>query len=357
LILEPSSKFAVIAVHNARVDLPPSLVLQDGTKVLSSSPFPLDATWKDWLGTMQSHNLEACNLFLLRTATSGWAHGQLAIFGGDVDAKLQADVGGIFAFLRIVGSIEYTDAFMLAGHVEDGSPSCRHFAKTVRFNTTGGCLPWVIREADLRTAVELHRTYSVLRGRLAKSERFSRGCHALKVALEQDYASDRLHGFVRALEALILPEAGKTEKQFVSRCRLFAGPKAEEASIRGTLQEAYRMRCDIEHMHDWDRSLQMNPAAEHEHIARWRTRQMEALACSAYRKILSDPNLQLHFRSDATIEAFWKKPDAEIRSTFGNACNISQLKIVKKYSSNWRADPSEWPPEVFENLQPRAKSA
>jgi hypothetical protein len=344
-------------VHNARVDLPPSLTLPDGTRVLSSSPFPLDATWRDWLGTMQSYNIGACNLFLLRTATSGWGDGQLHISGEDVDAKLQADVGGIFAFLRILGSIEYTDAFMLAGYVEDGTPSCRHFAKTVRFNTTGGCLPWVIREADLRTAAELHRTYSVLRAKFPKTWRFSRGCHALKVAFEQGYASDRLHGFVRALEALILPEPGKTEKQFVTRCRLFAGPKAEEASIRATLQETYRMRCDVEHMHDWDRSLQMYPGAEREHIARWRTRQMEALASSAYRKILSDLNLQPHFQSDATIEAFWKKPDAEIRSAFGNACNISQLKIVKKYSSNWRADPSEWPPEMFENLRPRAKSA
>jgi len=357
LTLEPNCKFAVIAANNARVDIPSALTLQDGTRVLSSSPFPLDATWRDWLGTMQSYNLQACNLFLLRTATSGWPDGQLSIFGGDVDTKLQSDVGGIFAFLRIVGSIEYSDAFLLAGHAEDGAPSCRHFATTMRFNTTGGCLPWVIREADLRTAVQLHRSYSALLGKFPEKWRFSRGCRALKVALEQDYASDRLHGFVRSLEALILPAQGKTERQFVSRCSLFAGPKAEEANIRALLQETYRMRCDIEHVHHWDRSLQAYPTAEREDVARWRTRQMEELACTVYRKVISDPVLQLHFYTDTAIESFWKKPEDEIRAAFGNTCNVLQMKIVKKYSANWRAHPSEWPTEIFENLRPRAKSA
>ena len=109
--LEPNCKFAVLAVHNVRADVPQIITLQDGTKALTAIPFPLDDHWRLWLGAMQSSNLEACNLFLVRTAVSGWSKGELPVFGGDLDAKLMGDVGGIFAFLRIVGGIEYTNAF------------------------------------------------------------------------------------------------------------------------------------------------------------------------------------------------------------------------------------------------------
>jgi hypothetical protein len=356
-IFESNCKFAVLAIHNVRADVKDNLTLNDSTKVLNTFPFVLDDNWKNWLGTIQFNNLQSGNLFLVCTATEGWPEGHLAISGGAIDEKLQLELGGVFAMLRLLGTTEYENAFMLSGYIESGKPTCRHFATTETFKITGGCLPWVIREQELRTALQLHRSYSALSEKFPERWRFGRGCHALKSALEQDYASYRLHGFIRALEALILPKTGKTEKQFVSRCCLFAGPKAAEVSIRATLQETYRMRCDIEHMHDWDRSLQLYPVAERENIARWRTRQMEELACSVYRKILSDPNLQPHFHSDATIEAFWEKPDDEIRAAFGDACDISRLKIVRKYTSNWRVDPSEWPPEMFENLRSRAKSA
>ena len=353
-------KYAILAVHNVRVDIPPDLILQDGTKVvLESFPFALDDHWKDWLGTIQFNNLQACNLALVRTATEGWQEGGLQVSGDAVSQKLQREVGGLFAMLRVLGTIEYENAFMLAGYVQDGKPTCKHFAETERFNITRGCLPWLIREEDLRTAVQLYMAYSVLQQKFLNTERwrFGRGCNCLKTGLEQHYASDRLHGFVRALEALVLPEPGKTEKQFVSRCTLFAGPKLAEANIRPMLQEAYRMRCDIEHIHDWDRSLQTYPGEDREDIALWRTRQMELLACAVYRKILLDPSLEQHFYSDATLGAFWQRTEDEIRAAFGDTCDITRLRAIKKYDLSGRALASEWPSGWSENLRRQAKSA
>jgi len=354
--LEPNCKFAVLALHNVRVDTPPFVILPDGTRVLKDFPFLLDDYWKDWLGTIQFKRLEACNLFLVRTATNGWQEGHLEVSGGEIDQKLQHDVGSLFAMLRLLGTIEYESAFMLAGYVQNARPTCRHFATTERFDITRGCLPWVIREKDLCAAVKLYRSYAVLLAKFPERWRLGRGCHTLKVALEQYYASDRLHGFVRALEALILPDPGATEKQFVSRCVLFAGPKSADADIRAALREAYKMRCDVEHVHDWDRSLQAHPLAERENVALWRTRQMEELACSAYRRILSDADIQPHFYNDVTIKDFWNKPDDEVRAIFDQACDISRLKIVNKYNSG-RAHPSEWPSELFDDLRPKAKAA
>jgi hypothetical protein len=356
--LEPNCKFAILAIHSVRADVPPDLVLPDKTRVFDSFPFTLEDHWESWLGTIQFKELKDCNLSLVRTATEGWPDGQLSTYGGAVDMGLLSYIDSIFAMVRLLGTIEYRNAFVIAGHVENELPICRHFGKCEKFRITRGCLPWAIREEDLRTAVTLQKAYNLLKDTShPQRHRYSRGFYALCAAFKQFFASDRLHGFVRALEALILPEKGNTEKQFVSRCALFAGPESKKDKIRGVLQQVYKMRCDIEHVHDWDRSLPTYPSPERENVALWRTRQMEELASAAYRKILSDVALQPNFYSDASIEAFWKRPEDEIRVAFGSICDISQLKIIKKYRTDWRADPSEWPPEMFENLRRKAKSA
>ena len=259
--------------------------------------------------------------------------------------------------LRLLGTIEYESAFALSGYVEDGHSVCRRFAQTERFNITRGCLPWLIKEEDLETATKLRREYSKLLTKFPQRWRFGRGCHALKVAFEQYYASDRLHGLVRSLEALILPEIGSTEKQFVTRCSMFAGPKSSEGKIRSVLQEVYKMRCDIEHIHDWDRSLQNYPIDDRENIALWRTRQMEELTSSVYKRILLDNSLQKHFFTDSDTLTFWKQPEDVIRQAFGEVCDIAKSKIINKFDVVGRADASLWPREVLKSLSRDARSA
>jgi len=350
-IFPENCKFAALAVQNVRTDVRSELTIRPGTIAVTKLPFPLENHWRLWLGAMQSSNLENCNLFLVSVATSGWPEGQLAVFGGHVDSELMDSLGGLFAFLRVVGAIEYTDAFMVAGHVEDGRQDIRHFARTERFNITRGTLPWVVRGPDLQAAAQLSESYrSLLKRFRGQRWRFARGCRALKTSMEQYYASDRLHGFVRALEALIVPEKGGTEKQFISRCALFAGPLTAEAKVRSVLQEVYRMRCDVEHVHDWDRSLTTYSVDEREHIAYLRTRQMEDLACAVYRRIISDLRLQSNFYDDLSIRSFWQRPDLDIRAAFGDVCDITRSRLFTKYDYYGRVHPSEWPKEVFESL-------
>jgi len=58
---------------------------------------------------------------------------------------------------------------------------------------------------------------------------------------------ERLHQFSRCIEGLILPNVGKTEKQFVSRTELFVGP-----SHHDIMRTLYQMRSKVEHMHEYD---------------------------------------------------------------------------------------------------------
>jgi hypothetical protein len=106
------------------------------------------------------------------------------------------------------------------------------------------------------------------------------------------------------------------------------------------------MRSDVEHLHEWDKSLSSSYAGvERQDIALLRTRQMEMLACWAYRQIFSNSALQKHFGSDSDITSFWELPETEILKAFGATCDITQLGKVssEKCNSIGRAHPSEWP--------------
>jgi hypothetical protein len=176
----------------------------------------------------------------------------------------------------------------------------------------------------------LHRAFEDLKTRLPEDERvrFWRGFRALFYGLKAFYASDRLHGFVRSLEALILPEKSKTEKQFRDRCAIMAAPDTEEAKARQMLGEAYKLRSDVEHVNEWDKSLVGLPdASAREQRALWRTRQIEALASAAYRRILLDRNAQRHFVSDVDIRALWDPSNVtNARAAIGNVCDITAVK-------------------------------
>lgn len=335
----PDCKFGILAVAG-RVHLPPELTLSNGIRIFSKMPFTMEDHWKIWLGTLRFNEVQDCSLFLVRTEMSSSSEG-IWIFD-DVNERLLREVGGLFTMVRLVGPIEYSKAFLLSGHIEHGEPTVRRFTEAQKYHNTRGCKPWSITEPALTMAVQLYEAKERLfpPPNDMQRSRFGRGLYAMKKAFEAFYASDRLQGFVRAMEALILPEIGKTEKQFVGRCSLLAAPKPKQSIAEATLREVYRMRSDIEHMHELDRTVKtLYPADELEDVGLWRTRQMEDLACAAYRKIFLDPALQACFSDDFAIEAFWKKSPAEIRAAFGPICDITELKIVRKYDGFGRAVP------------------
>ena len=337
-------KFAFLGLTNARVDIPNTgITLPDGTHVFTQLPIELDSQWQSWLG-IQASQISSSNLVLVRTATVGFPPEHLPI-SDNTNLDLAKQIENILTMLRLLGTIEYESAFLIIGHVQQGRAVCQNLSKFERFEITRGCLPWIIREEHLVEAATLAQAKASLLANSgdARNVRLFRGWWALTTALQQFYASDRIHGFVRVLEALIYPEVGKTEKQFIHRCSLFAASSAAKNKAREALEEAYKMRCDVEHVHQWDRSLATYPSAEREDIAYWRTRQMESLACLAYAKILADNGLHQHFQTDAALEQFWRKPEHEIRLALGTVCDITKLNLVRHYDTWGRAVFSEWP--------------
>ena len=167
----------------------------------------------------------------------------------------------------------------------------------------------------------------------AEFRRVIRGLNALLGGLKQT-GQDRLHQFVRSLEALIFPDVGDTKRQFTHRCQTVA--RAGE-NTRSLLQEAFDMRSDTEHLHEWDEAVRNYPADQRQDVCWHRTRQIEQLACDAYSRLLREAALRQRFRTDTAIAAFWKLRDNERGSIWGKPLDLAQEPFVQHYDQWGRA--------------------
>lgn len=343
-VLPDDRKFAIIAIKNIATDIEESFISRiDSTIVSPTLPFQMEEHWRDWLGKIQSDNLEGCNLFIERFSTTSWAANQLEVLD-QINESLKHEVHELFSLLHLLGTWEYerSHVYLLTGYIRDGIAGVRQFSRLDRFCVTRGYKRVEITKQTIVEALEMHRAMMNLRIRVYDDDkvRFWRGFRALMDALKKSNSSDRLHGFVRSLEALILPEKSNTEKQFIARCGIMSAPEAQESKAQQVLGETYRLRSDVEHVNEWDKSLaKANISVDaREDRALWRARQVEALACAAYRRILLDENLHKHFMADDDIRAFWDPNNTtNARREMGNLCDITTIPLVTGYHWSGRA--------------------
>ncbi len=223
---------------------------------------------------------------------------------------------------------EHNAANLAIGSVDSGTRYIRRLSAIEKIHNTKGYTRIPVTLERLEHANHLASVFRSLKPSATNFGRFSRGLHYLRKGLREQSGQDRLHQFVRALEALILPDQGATKRQFVHRCQQFA--QRNSAAVTA-LEQSYDMRCDAEHVHDWDRSLQNLGSEKPEDVASWRVRQMEALASFAYDRILSTPALLQHFKDDVSLAAFWKLPNQLRTALWGTRLDISAIPIVRGY--------------------------
>jgi hypothetical protein len=351
-LFQAECKFAILALSNVKADFPDGLKLPDGVTALQKFPIELDPNWRNWLGLDMPRIVNA-NLVLVCTADEFTP--EILTISDKTNEALANRLVEVFVMLRLLGTIEYESAFFLTGFSRNRTAACQSYSKLASFHQTRGCLPWMFTPKDLEAATQLAVAKESFLSKFPDRHkvRIFRGWVSLSAGLQQYYASDRIHAFVRALEALVYPKIGRTARQFTDRCSILAAPNERRATTWDVIREAYAMRCDVEHVNDWDLSLAEYEVEERENIAYWRTRQMETLACLSYARIFGDAELQRTFSTDQDIAAFWRMPEREIRKQFGDSIDITALQNVTKYDATGRARVSEWPSGWMEKLNNR----
>lgn len=134
-------------------------------------------------------------------------------------------------------------------------------------------------------------------------------------AIKQGAVHERLHQFVRAIEAVIRPRQGDGTRNFKFRCQFFAGRKPADAEL---LEEIYELRCAVEHLNPMSDKLSTYPLGEHDNLKRLRAYQAELLAGFVYRKILTNPDILPTFRDEQTIADLWIRPAGELIDFWGD---------------------------------------
>lgn len=143
--------------------------------------------------------------------------------------------------------------------------------------------------------------------------RIRRGLQAFFHGLQEELTGDRLHQFVRSLEAVINPKIGNTTRQFVQRLQVFteSGPDVDRA-----LKECYEIRCKVEHLQNPASVLQHVPSQRRNAYIYLHTRRIETLCRHVYGRIASSPKHLALFEDD-TINEFWSRNEKEQRSLWG----------------------------------------
>jgi hypothetical protein len=264
------NKFAMVAVTTE--PRPPEVLLplwfDGGLWAVSRPPLALDATWKRWLG-LRAEELDKSNLFLIATSPSGTPE-----ILDDEHERLERVAR--FAFLALAIQGLYIER---PGLILQGSRLANPFGLQVR--SVHDTMPVFRLEGSERMPLTMQRL--VAAGRMAwhmreiasrkQVPRLWKGVRSLTFGIQSRAGEDRLHAFVRALEAVIKPPQGRSERIFVHRCQTFTGRQDQN---RGLLRELYRLRSAAEHLHDMS-SVLTGHEFDRERIALQRTEQAEVI--------------------------------------------------------------------------------
>ena len=322
------SKFALMTV-NVYTDLSTSVFqLCDGTWIMPGMPVP-DIGWEKQLGSIRMERLGRANLVLFVEETSDNPE-----ILDDVHQRLSGDLCLLFSMLHLRVGIDMKNADLLCGSSVNGVQEIWQVSQMPDFYQSQEYMPAPITQAWLEDGLVLRAGFAETDADKTQFRRIIRGLITLFKGLKEKSGQDRLHQFVRSLEALTYPEKSKTTKQFADRCQTFARSCGD---TRALLLEAYSMRSDTEHLHAWDKSVQRFPADQRENVCWQRTRQIEHLACDAYSRLLRDPALRKHFRTEDTIAAFWELPDGQRLGLWGTPLDIAQEPFVQEYDQWGRA--------------------
>jgi len=316
--VKPSEKFACFAFENIAVDnsLSAPLELGEGLWVLPHSPIRLDAQWQKCVGSIKSEKIGKSNLFLIAVKDS-----QTPEILDHENQWLQRRTNVLFYGLLLQGVPDHLEGWIFTGARIAGEISIRSMGDLSNYYHSHPKARVIIRAGTCIAAKLFADGYGKIE-ESADYARVKRGMRAVVRGLKEPSVDDRIHEYVRALEALIKPKIGATTKQFVHRCQTFALAGQDAREI---LEECYLIRNAVEHMHSSDETLSSYPKARREAVAFRRLRQIEGLAFAVYLKLATSATHAALFKTDSDIEAFWLKKDHERCGLWGSTVDLAKI--------------------------------
>ena len=289
--------------------------------LLLFEPFPLDDTWRGWLGSLRAESLERTNLTLFAHAPSAAPR----ILDSE-NESLQQSVLRLCYALFSMDVFHHDGGQIMSGSNVDGTVSIRQVAKLDSLYRPNGVRIARLDRTSLLTAALVADGMEVVNFGRGRHERLRSGFHAWLRGITEYYGDERLHQFIRAVEAVVKPPKGKSTRLFAHRCQLFAGNSVQAVSV---LRELYELRNTAEHHNPLATVLPRCAGAALERMTLRRAYQAQVMASDVYRRIFQDARLQQHFSTDANIDAFWNMPLPQQVQAWGTALDLEAIATAR----------------------------
>jgi hypothetical protein len=315
--LAVGEKFAALILNRARLRgaIQPMHLGKDDW-LLPSPPIALQEHWLRWVGEVRSRAIEESNFWLVSKIPSS------APSERNAETKaIWERVHALAGALVLTGPLWFQDGFVVAGANVGGTVEVHQFADmSPRYRVSNGERNvWMI---PTRVPL-LARIVAGLDEVLPREDlkRVTRGINTFLRGLQRGYADARLHQFVRSLEGVIKPEIGASRRQFVHRGQTFTGARPDLETILG---ECFDIRSQVEHLHDPEEVLAYLPEDQGRERLLLHVRRMETLCRNVYTQLCVSSTHRDLFRDDI-IDGFWKRPDHERTTLWGQPLDIAQI--------------------------------
>jgi hypothetical protein len=309
-------KFACIAVQGASVNLPEGpLRITEDISIHLRPPFSVDSWWKDLLGSDREKRLSKSNFLILVTRPS-IVPGVL----NQENEELKNIALYILYSVILQGLPDNDGGLLLTGAKDKDEVKVRQVARIIDIICSDWLRSYMIEDRNIRNALPSAYNFAYIYERTDIYRRIKRGIHAWIRAISEKLLEERLHQSVRLLDAIIKLKRTEGLKSFAKRCCWLTGISEGTA-----FEQIYELRSGAEHMNDYESYLDGVPTMDRSKTACFRSTQAELLASAALERIISRKSLLAHFESEDSIETFWKMPDNERSSIWGDPINLDFL--------------------------------
>ncbi len=284
------------------------VIVSNPVSVHRAVPVQLDNTWLDWLGSVLVGQLQQCQFAVLSTQP------YTARNQGRAEEE-RRDILYKFHYGLLLQGMAYSHGGLV---ITGATPNGQLAVESVSIPPPHPFLDYrragQISRAIIDRASALVPIIRGMYGRPHRYIRLRRGLVAWLQGIHSLSADDRLHNFIRAIEAITKPDRYRITRTFVDRAQLFIGPGARKESL---LFQLYNLRSCIEHVKTWRKELRVPRPLLRNQAFGLRAFQAEVIASSIYIRIFERPDLMLALATEAQFNRFWKRPSSERELLWG----------------------------------------
>lgn len=318
-MLDNNDKYAAIALSETgcSIEIDQPIILPDGFVVSSKIPFEITPWWKEQLGEIQCRELEKAELFFITHAK-----GNSVKVVDDENNSLISKCMDFLSAVQLTGSFRYgADSRVVSGASEDGIITFRKILPIPEATIISGT---ILESFGLDRAKQSYEIYSSFSKFIKTQDEDSRIFWAVNCFLDglcARHVYDKIGNFIRAIEAFILPEDGKTKSQFKSRTELFIG-----TGKHALIEELYSVRSAIMHLHNPLEIINGNSKTEKFKRLLELGLVAESIARHCLSRFAVNEKLWKHFSEDENIALFWTLNKKEQAELWGQTFDVKKVK-------------------------------